>query len=491
MKIFGSISELVSVIFRKDTYSITVRPSQTTTYTANRDVQLPDQDANSVLVSRNSTDTLTNKSISGSTNTITNVSLTSGVTGILPAANGGTGQNSSATFPSSGVIVTRDATETLTNKTMGSTNTLTGATAASFSNSGTVTLPSGTHTLISRTSTDTGTNRVQNKDLDSSNVLFVDSADNSKKITFELSGLTTSSTRSYIMPDANTSIVGTGVAQTLTNKTIDGNNNTLTVLAATQLSGAAPIANGGTGQTNKTAAFDALSPSTTKGDIIVYDGTDNIRLAVGTDGQALVANSGAASGLSYAAVVTDPTTTRGDIIVRGASALQRLAAATNNRVLRGNGTDLVSGQIDSTSFFTSGAQATGTAAGIVTFEEYWSGTVTLSDGTNSNTGTAYVSRVGNRVNLYADIAMTSTTTAAPFLTFSNSGNNVPTRFAPTTTQNLSGGAVTRNNTSTVAIGLAQVTSANITLFNNLNGTATYAASGTKGWYACTVSWDVR
>jgi hypothetical protein len=38
-----------------------------------------------------STDTLTNKSISGSTNTITNVSLTSGVTGTLPVANGGTG----------------------------------------------------------------------------------------------------------------------------------------------------------------------------------------------------------------------------------------------------------------------------------------------------------------------------------------------------------------------------------------------------------------
>lgn len=37
------------------------------------------------------TDTLTNKSISGSTNTITNVSLTTGVTGTLPVANGGTG----------------------------------------------------------------------------------------------------------------------------------------------------------------------------------------------------------------------------------------------------------------------------------------------------------------------------------------------------------------------------------------------------------------
>lgn len=38
-----------------------------------------------------STDTLTNKTINGSNNTITNVSLTTGVTGTLPVANGGTG----------------------------------------------------------------------------------------------------------------------------------------------------------------------------------------------------------------------------------------------------------------------------------------------------------------------------------------------------------------------------------------------------------------
>lgn len=47
--------------------------------------------ATDTLVGKATTDTLTNKSISGSTNTITNVSLTTGVTGTLPVANGGTG----------------------------------------------------------------------------------------------------------------------------------------------------------------------------------------------------------------------------------------------------------------------------------------------------------------------------------------------------------------------------------------------------------------
>jgi len=43
------------------------------------------------LVGRATTDTLTNKTISGSSNTISNISLTSSVTGTLPVGNGGTG----------------------------------------------------------------------------------------------------------------------------------------------------------------------------------------------------------------------------------------------------------------------------------------------------------------------------------------------------------------------------------------------------------------
>lgn len=67
------------------------------------------------------------------------------------------------------------------------------------------------------------------------------------------------------------------------------------------VTGALAIANGGTGQTTKTPAFDALSPTTTKGDIIAYDGTDNVRLAVGTNTHVLTADSTTATGLKWAA----------------------------------------------------------------------------------------------------------------------------------------------------------------------------------------------
>lgn len=82
----------------------------------------------------------------------------------------------------------------------------------------------------------------------------------------------------------------------------------------TQVTGTLPIANGGTGQTTAVAAFDALAPTTTKGDLIVNDGSDNVRLAVGTNAYVLTADSTTASGVKWAAVaagttVSDDTTT--------------------------------------------------------------------------------------------------------------------------------------------------------------------------------------
>lgn len=62
----------------------------------------------------------------------------------------------------------------------------------------------------------------------------------------------------------------------------------------------------------------------------------------------------------------DPTSVRGQMIRRGASAVEAFTASTNNRVVRGDGTDAVLGQIDSTSFFTSGAAATASAYGLIT-----------------------------------------------------------------------------------------------------------------------------
>jgi hypothetical protein len=59
------------------------------------------------------------------------------------------------------------------------------------------------------------------------------------------------------------------------------------------------IANGGTGQTTQTAAFNALDPLTTKGDLVAHDGTDSVRVPVGSNGQEIVADSSDAEGLVW------------------------------------------------------------------------------------------------------------------------------------------------------------------------------------------------
>lgn len=83
---------------------------------------------------------------------------------------------------------------------------------------------------------------------------------------------------------------GSGVSG---NPTVDVTESNILInnLGGTPLS----IATGGTGQITATAAFDALAPTTTNGDLIYHNGTDNVRLPIGTDGQALTVSSGVPS----------------------------------------------------------------------------------------------------------------------------------------------------------------------------------------------------
>jgi hypothetical protein len=79
--------------------------------------------------------------------------------------------------------------------------------------------------------------------------------------------------------------------------------NQNTTGTAANVTGVVAVANGGTGATTKAAGFDALSPTTTLGDLILRGASSNVRLGVGTNGQTLFADSTQATGVRWG----DPT----------------------------------------------------------------------------------------------------------------------------------------------------------------------------------------
>ena len=114
-----------------------------------------------------------------------------------------------------------------------------------------------------------------------------------------------------LVAGTNVTVTGTWPNQTI-NSTSSGGSGTVTSVAAsvpaflsiagspittsgtlaiTYSGTALPIANGGTGQTTASAAFNALSPVTSVGDLIIGDGANSAtRLAIGASTYVLTSN---------------------------------------------------------------------------------------------------------------------------------------------------------------------------------------------------------
>lgn len=159
------------------------------------------------------------------------------------------------------------AAATVTNLTASGTVSFSGATV---SNLGTVT----TAAIQALTGTLDGT-ALTSASFEDAAFKIVDDGDNTKVAQFQASGITTGTTRTFTLPDADTTVVGTDTTQTLTNKTFSGGTLTGSITASgatfSDLGTVTTVdINGGTidgttigGSTAAAGSFTTLSASST------------------------------------------------------------------------------------------------------------------------------------------------------------------------------------------------------------------------------------
>ena len=171
--------------------------------------------ATTTLVGIDSVQTLTNKTLDSTTNTITCDKLRSATTTI-------TIELATAPTANQALIATSSTAaswQTINHTNLSNIGTNTHAQIDSFITS--------TNASLVTMVTSTGTQTLTNKTIISSNT-FADSTDNTKKMNFVLTPLTTATTIALTVPSLSTTLVGIDSAQTLTNKTLDSITNNIT-----------------------------------------------------------------------------------------------------------------------------------------------------------------------------------------------------------------------------------------------------------------------
>ena len=178
--------------------------------------------SNATLVSTTGTETLTNKSLTAPT--LTGSSASAGSIIFKEDTDNGT---NSATLV--GPASTADVTITLPAETGTVLTTASSIANSNLANS-TVTIGSSAVALGSSVTTLTGISSITSAAViaNANGSRIFDNSDTTKQLAFDVSNISTSTTRTLTIPDANDTLVLLAATQTLTNKTIALGSNTVT-----------------------------------------------------------------------------------------------------------------------------------------------------------------------------------------------------------------------------------------------------------------------
>jgi hypothetical protein len=195
------------------------------------------------------------------------------------------------------------------------------------------------------------------------------------------------------------------------------------VALGTGVSGQLPIANGGTGQATATAGFDALAPTTTRGDLIYRGASNNVRLGIGSANNILATNGTDPSWFTLTSLVDTLTScsTQGALAYRNATTWVCLTPGTSGQVLQSGGAGAnpswltVTGTGTVTSVTCNGGLTGGTFT--------TTGTCAVDIATNSNIWSATASKPIDAAGAASGLGLTSLTDAATVAVDMSTGVN--------------------------------------------------------------------
>lgn len=292
-----------------DSSTTNTKTTLITTQTIDRTINIPDSGATTDILLNNVTQTITNKTIDADQNTITNIENADIKAGAaIDASKIADGSVSNTEFQYLDGVTSSIQTQLSNNATaisdhLADTADAHDASAISFVPGGTI-ASTDVQTAVSEVATDAAS-ALAAHEADTTNIHGITDTSvlttNSNTQTFTNKTFDADGTGNSISNIENADIkAGAAIDRTkLASGSADHviiNNGSGVLSSEAQLA----ISRGGTGQATATAAFDALSPLTTKGDLIVHNGTNNVRIGVGSNNTVLTADSTQSTGVKWA-----------------------------------------------------------------------------------------------------------------------------------------------------------------------------------------------